>query len=190
MIALLLRLFCICAISCLTTPSTFAQRFTTDQYIALDGLLGDNLDIFQNDADKWIDLLAGILDDSYKGSAYLNNVEAEGVRTRLKAEGAKLREEIIATIEEIRTERPKDSNPATMILLLSKEQTLSCKFYSWVRNVMEISALAYANSGRRDELAGKMISELIKAHENLQNIAGISIQGVVTAVLNKPTPEQ
>ncbi len=149
-----------------------AEGFTPDQSKALNGLLRNNLALFQSAKNKNVDLVLEMLDESYKGTIYSGNSEAEAVRTQLKAEGEKVKSSIENYEKEVTPALSDDCTPATTILLLSKEQTVNFEFYAWLRNVMLMSDLANASVGRSDALSGEYITQLLRVHEETYKTAG------------------
>jgi hypothetical protein len=148
------------------------------------GLLATNAALLQ-DAGKQIDLIQIFVTKSYENGVYGRTKETLQVKQSQEDEGRKLKESIASLIKEVQTAQPDVRDSAKMILLLSKEQTMSFLIYRWAWHEISLADLANAYSGKRDEEAGKFFAEFEKEHENVQDLTASIIQAIATNNLNK-----
>jgi hypothetical protein len=160
------------------TPSAHGEGFNDEQFQALNGLLGSNAASLQEDADKRLDLVLQALGEAYQGSSYHDNKAAESVRTKITQEAAALKTAIAALQKEVAANHDRANNPAVMLLLLSKEQSINFKIYRWIRTAVEFNDLAHASSGSHDDLTGEFLGKMINNHETVDDVLGSSMQAI------------
>ena len=156
--------------------------FTEDQFTIFDGIARKNLSTLQDDATHEIDVLREAMRGAIETSAYSKNEYVVATRGSLDAEGARLKESVAKSAEDIAATISGGRDPAKMIILLAKEERQFIALYQWYRSVIELTNLAWS-VGKNDPETNKTLGLLQKSHEEFLALAAESVQAIATRCL-------
>lgn len=176
--------FAIWAIVFATALRASGAGFNDEQHKIFDDILGGSLTLLKQDAEQHLNTMQEALREAHAGGRYSRDEAALAIRRQVSADAEKLKASIAKLAEEVTQRRSSARHPAVMVVLLSKEQTVSFEAYRWFRTVTEMVDLANASISREDPAAGKLFAAAIRTHETLQDTVGFSIQSIVTKFLS------
>ena len=164
-----------------------AAGFNDEQHQALDETVGSVLAGFRQDRGHLNSMLEG-LTGAYAASGYVKDAGSRDVLARLRAEADRLDNEVVKLDATVALHRTDDRNPAAMLYLLAREQSLSFAIYRWVRSVTEIADLANASARRNDALFAGLSTGMIQTGEAEQDTLSTAILGITGVLGPAPTP--
>ena len=163
-----------------------AAGFTDDQHALLDHIVESVLADDRQKMDQFDTMLENVA-SAYSGSVYGKDPGSLQILKQLREQATTLKAEITKVGALVLAHRVEDANPAVMLLLLSREQTLGFHLYKWIRTTAELTDLANASSKHNDPLIAKFTTEMIETAEAGQETLSTAIQGI-TGVLGHDKP--
>jgi hypothetical protein len=134
---------------------------------------------------KHIDSMLEAVKAAYVGSPFGKDEPAQIVRQKLITESEKVKKAISSLRGEVAERRPHDRDPTVMLLLLSKEQTVSFVLYKWCRSAAELADAANLVAGKEDRAAEELFTGMSQVHEGVQDAVGTAIQVIAERVLDR-----